>query len=95
MVDQIQIVLDHVDEQMRYVSHDRRQEITLGDFMSRNHYLNASSYRHYSSDLLKNQIENALGRIESQEDSAAAVEWEFNGVNINPKPHENGEFDQD
>jgi len=52
---------------MKYVSPDRRQQISLGEFMSRNHYLNGNSYRYYSSELLKNQIENAIGRYESKE----------------------------
>lgn len=54
LISQISSVLDHVDDQMKYVSHDRRQQISLGEFMSRNHYLNANSFRHYSSELLKN-----------------------------------------
>ena len=36
-------VLDHIDEQLRYVSHERRQQLTLGEFMTRHHYLNGSS----------------------------------------------------
>lgn len=65
LIAQIRAVLQHVDEQMRYVSHDRRRQITLGEFMGRHHYLNASSFQHYSSDLLKSQIESTLGRAES------------------------------
>jgi hypothetical protein len=50
---------------MSYVSHDRRQQISLGEFMSKHHYLNANTYRNYSSDLLKSTIEKALGKFES------------------------------
>jgi len=40
--------------------------------------------RQYSSELLKSQIENALGRSESKEESAAAIDWEVNGVITHP-----------
>jgi len=85
LVAQIRAVLQHVDEQMRYVSHDRRKQITLGEFMGRHHYLNASSFQQYSSDLLKSQIESTLGRAESQVEAAAAVDWELAGVSSPPQ----------
>ena len=66
LITQIETVLEHVEEQLEYVSNDRRQQITLGEFMTRHHYLNNKSYRHYSTDLLKSQIENALGSGQSQ-----------------------------
>jgi hypothetical protein len=62
---QIGLVLEHVEQQMSCVSHSRRSQITLGEFMTRHHYMNNKSYRHYSSDLLKSQIESALGQGES------------------------------
>jgi len=40
---QIKMVLDYVGTQLRYVPHDRRKEISLGEFMNRHHHLNASS----------------------------------------------------
>ena len=47
--------------------------------MSKHHYLNAGSYRHYSSDLLKNQIENALGRA-----GPALDNWDLAGMSAHP-----------
>ena len=43
LLSQIRSVIDHVDDQLQYVSHDRRQEITLGEFMTRHYYLNGTS----------------------------------------------------
>ena len=63
---ELKVVIDQIDEQLKYVSNERRQSLTLGDFMTKHHYLNTGSFRHYSSDLLKNQIENALGRAEPE-----------------------------
>ena len=87
LLSQIKSVIEHVDDQLQYVSHDRRQEITLGEFMTRHHYLNGTSLREYSNELLKGQIEKALGRAESTEDSAAAVDWNLSGVLTHPASH--------
>lgn len=69
---------------MKHVSHERREQLTLGEFMTRHHYLNASTYKHYSSDLLRNQIESAIGRGETAEESAAAINGELGGVRTHP-----------
>lgn len=80
MIAQIETVLEHVDEQMSYVSHQRRQQISLGEFLGKHHYLNSQSFRHYSSDLLKSQIENAIGLGESKEESNAVIDFELGNV---------------
>lgn len=87
LVAQVESVLEHVDDQMKYVSHERRSQLTLGEFMKRHHYLNASSMRQYSSDLLRNQVEGALGRGETLAESTAAVDWELGGVRTHPASH--------
>ena len=84
LIAEMKAVLDHVDEQMKYVSHERREQLTLGEFMSRHHYLNASTYKRYSSELLQNQIENAIGRGETAKESAAAINGELGGVRTHP-----------
>jgi len=61
---QMKTLIDHVDDQLKYISNERRQQLTLGEFMSHHHYLSSGSFRLYSSDLLKSQIENALGKSE-------------------------------
>ena len=53
--------------------------------MARHHYLNASSFRHYSSDLLRNQIESSLGRAGTQAEAATAIDWELAGVRSRPQ----------
>ena len=52
--------------------------------MAKHHYLNASMFKNYSSDLLRNQVENALGRGETVGESAASVDWELAGVRTHP-----------
>lgn len=84
LLGQIKAVLDHVEDQMQYVSHERRSQISLGEFMAKHHYLNASMFSNYSSDLLRNQIQSALGQKETIEESAAAVDWELGGVRTHP-----------
>jgi len=80
-------VIEHVEDQLQYVSHERRQEISLGEFMTRHHYLNGTSLREYSNELLRGQIEKALGRAESTVESAAAVDWNLSGVLTHPASH--------
>jgi hypothetical protein len=59
---QMKSLLDHVDDQLSYISNERRQQLTLGEFMNHHHYLSNGSFKQYSNDLLRNQIENALGK---------------------------------
>ena len=87
LVAQVESVLEHVEDQMKYVSHERRSQLTLGEFMTRHHYLNASTMKQYSSDLLRNQVEGALGRGETLAESTAAVDWELGGVRTHPASH--------
>lgn len=77
-------MLDHVSEQMSHVSNDRRSQLTLGEFLARHHYLSGSSLRKYSSDVLKSQIERVIGGISSQDDAAAAIDWQLAGVQSHP-----------
>lgn len=84
VIDQMKVVLHHVDEQMKFVSHERRKQLNLGEFMERHHYLGAQTHRHYSSDLLRRQIESALGRGETQAESAAAIDGQLGGVRTHP-----------
>jgi len=88
LLSQIKVVLDHVDDQLLYVGNDRRKQISLGDFMSRHHYLNGSSLRQYSNDLLKGQIEKAMGK--SEQDSAS-IDWKMSGIQTHPASHVSGD----
>jgi len=54
-------VMDLIDQQLSYVSNERRQQLTLGDFIEKYHVLNSHGLKRYSSDLLKNQIQAAMG----------------------------------
>jgi len=66
---QMKSLLEHVDDQLKYISNERRQQLTLGEFMSHHHYLCNGSFKQYSNDLLRNQIENTLGKSSGLSDS--------------------------
>ena len=55
------MVLDYIDNSLRYVNHERRKEISLGDYLRRHHYMNASALKEFSNDLLKSMVQKALG----------------------------------
>ena len=62
VLSQVIPVLEHIEDQLKFIDNERRSEISLGDFLAKHHYLNLNSLKAFSNDLLKNQIENALGR---------------------------------
>lgn len=57
----MKLVLDYVDNSLRYVNHERRKEISLGEYLNRHHYMNSSSLKEFSNDILKGMISKALG----------------------------------
>ena len=56
------LVLDYINDTMKYVPHQRRKEMSLGDFMKRHHYLNSNSLLEFANDILKNKIQETLGK---------------------------------
>ena len=49
---QIQSLIDHVSEQMEYVSNSRRQSLTFGQFLSNHHFSSPGAYVDFASNLL-------------------------------------------
>ena len=49
---QIRSLIDHVNEQMEFVSNYRRQSLTFGKFLSDFHFSSANAYADYASTLL-------------------------------------------
>lgn len=82
----IRIVLDHVEQNLRYVPNLRRKEITLGDYMRKHHYLNSSSLNEFSNDILKNIISRTLGERTNLQ-KVDNVDWEFANYRTNPNVH--------
>ena len=49
---QIQSLIDHVSEQMEYVSNSRRQSLTFNQFLSNHHFSSPGAYIDFASNLL-------------------------------------------
>ena len=59
---QMQVLLDQVSEQLQFVSHERRSQMTLGEYLSKYHHSNTQTLRQYSKDLLNQVIETKFGK---------------------------------
>ena len=60
---QMEAVLNHLDEQLKQVSHTRRSQLTLGEYLSEHSGLNSSSLREYSRSLHEAQKQAATEAI--------------------------------
>lgn len=63
---QMRIVLDFVEDQLRLVPHARREAMTLGDFLARHPYTssgasNNAQLEQFLSGILKNKLESVIG----------------------------------
>ena len=67
-------VLDYIDKSLRYVPNDRRKIITLGEFLSKHHYLNANALQEFNSDILKTLITKVLGETQNLS-STDIIDW--------------------
>ena len=84
---QITQVLDFAEEQLKYVPHARREQISLGDFLARHTYTGGStsqSSQQYMADVLRNKLQQVIG---DSIDQAATIDWEFGGFRTNPLTH--------
>lgn len=79
-------VLEHVEQNMRYVPNDRRKEITLGDYMKKHHYVNVSSLTEFSNDILKNIISRTLGE-KTNVAQVDNIDWEYAKYRTHPQTH--------
>ena len=84
----IGLVLDFISSELQYVSHERRSQMTLHEFLTQHPQLNASSLQDFGSDMLRRRLEKVLGKIEDINE-ADVVDWELGqgGVRTNPVMH--------
>jgi len=68
------VLLQNVNEELRYVPNARRKEISLGAFVNRSHNSNSEALIKYSGDILLSQLEHFLGK---SQDQSLPVEWEY------------------
>ena len=81
---QIMSLIDHVSDQMQFVSNSRRQKLTFGKFLSDLHYTSANAYSDYASTLLQEKLATVLGEPMRKE---KVVDWELDGVRTSPIDH--------
>lgn len=75
-------VLDYIGDSLKYIPHDRRKEITLGEFMKRHQFLNSGdSLSNMANAILRNRIESTLGEMSEQ---GPITDWEYAGFATNP-----------
>lgn len=90
---QMKLVLDFVQEQLKHVPHARREQMTLGEFLSRHTYLSGgtslaseSGTERFLADVLQRKLKQVIG--DSVEAGAADfVDWELANVRTNPGTH--------
>lgn len=58
-------LFDHVEEQLQFVSNERRSSLTLNEFLTRLNFSNSQSLREFSEDLLQQVIDDKFGALES------------------------------
>jgi hypothetical protein len=59
------MILDHLDNELRYVSNQRRKDITLQDYLSNHHDTRGNGLVSLSDDILKSKVENMFGQFEA------------------------------
>jgi hypothetical protein len=83
---QVRAVLEYVEDSLKTVPHQRREQMTLGEYLQRHSYINSlQGSQEYLNDILKRRIESLLG---TSEDDTATIDWELAGVRTNPLIHE-------
>lgn len=90
---QMKIVLDFVQDQLKHVPNARREHMTLGDFIQRHSYLGGTQVatetgtESFLADVLQRKISQIIGN--SVDTSAAdMIDWELAGVRTNPGTHQ-------
>ena len=77
-------VVSHVSEQLQFVSNTRRQEITVGQFLTQNSSSSTAAYSDYSSRILSLKLKGILGESLRKGD---IVDWEIDGIRTSPIDH--------
>jgi len=69
---------------MRFVSNQRRQALTFGQFLSDHHFSSPTAFAEYSSNVLQKKLKNILG---SKIEKGDVVDWEIDGIRTSPIDH--------
>lgn len=86
---QFRTLLDFVEDSLKYVSHTRREAMTLGDFVNRHTYTSQglSTAGAHNDDFmitaLKNKLTSVLGE-QANMGAADLIDWEYANVRTNP-----------
>ena len=83
---QILMVLDYVDKSLKYVSHERRKVISLGEYITNHHYMNASTLTEFNNDILKGMISKVLGESANLQETDV-YDWQFGLARTSPRTH--------
>lgn len=58
------MILDHVDNELKYVSNQRRKDINLEEYLNNHHDTKGNVLQSLSDDILKSKVENMFGQFE-------------------------------
>ena len=72
---EVQAIISHIQDQLAYMSHAERQEMTIDYFILNNHFSDSSAYSDYSSTVLQQKIMSILGDPERKDLSMDQVDW--------------------
>lgn len=50
---EMEAIVRHIDEEAKYISNERRSQLTIGEFISNHHYLNSGNMLNYTNNLVK------------------------------------------
>jgi hypothetical protein len=83
------MVLDYIQDSLKYVPNERRKEIKLGEYMNRHQFMSAGQegFREFADHILRNKIESTLGQMADLE-KIEVIDWEYAGSITNPNMHE-------
>lgn len=78
-------MLDFVAESLSTLSNERRREIKLGEFLARHPLVNTDdSFSAYANRIIREKLEQVLGKPSAEMVDGKKVEWDFNGYVSNP-----------
>jgi hypothetical protein len=75
-------IIDHINEQTKYVSHAQRSDMSIDNFLHNHHYSSHQSYSNYASNVLRSKLRTTLGTKEPV--LPDIVEWEIGRSRSNP-----------
>lgn len=79
-------LIEHVDQNSRYLSNQQRQAISVKDYFERHHFTSYQAYQRYADDLLKQKVDQLLGKADST--SAAQIDWQLGKNRTMPSEHQ-------